>query len=59
MRHYVNQLIWYYPSAGNFIHLSMADGGKLWDVKYCVSRNGRMYFDNPVDANNYLRGIDE
>jgi hypothetical protein len=50
-----NQLIWYYPSAGNFIHFSLADGGKPWQVLYCVSRGGRVYFDNQVDANKYIR----
>ena len=50
-----NQLIWYYPSAGNFIHFSLADGGKSWQVLYCASRGQRVYFDNQEDADMYVR----
>lgn len=49
-----NQLIWYYPSAGNFIHFSLADGGRPWQVLYCVSRGGRVYFDSQDEADEYV-----
>ena len=50
-----NQLIWYYPSAGNFIHFSLADGGMPWQVLYCVARGSRTYFDNQDEADKYIR----
>ncbi|MCK4496774.1 MAG: hypothetical protein KAU24_01160, partial [Candidatus Aenigmarchaeota archaeon] len=50
-----NQLIWYYPSAGNFIHFSLADGGKPWQVLYCVSRGSRVYFLTQQEADYYIR----
>lgn len=50
-----NQLIWYYPSAGNFIHFSLADGGKPWQVLYCVSRGNRVYFPTQEEADSYIR----
>jgi len=55
-RNCTNQLIWYYPSAGNFIHFSLADGGEPWQVLYCVSRDGRKYFDSQLKADAYLGG---
>jgi len=51
----INQLIWYYPSAGNFIHFSLADGGKPWQMLYCVSRGSRIYFPTQEEADSYIR----
>jgi len=52
----VKQLILYYPSAGNFIHLSTIDGGgKVWQRLYCVSRENRIYFDSPKEARQFER----
>ena len=52
-----NQLIRYLPSAGNFIHFSLADRGKVWQVLYCASRGNRMYFDSLTEAESYMRGV--
>lgn len=57
-KHLVNQFIYYYD--GNFVHLSMIDGGgKVWDRWYCARRpdnvSGRKYFRSPTDAESYLR----
>lgn len=56
-RQCTNQLIYYLPSAGNFIHFSLADGGKTWQVLFCVARGTRMYFNSLAEAEDYVRGV--
>lgn len=56
---FIKQLIFYYPSAGNFFHLSMVDASfRVWERLYCVSRGNRIYFKSPQEARQYLRGAD-
>lgn len=62
-REHVKQLIYYYPDwrdgqeRGDFIHLSLRDKtARVWEVKYCVAREGRIYFNSRQEAEEYWRG---
>lgn len=61
---YVKQLIFYFPytekgnQRGNFMHLSLRDKTtKVWELLYCVSREGRTYFSSMTEAEDYLRSL--
>lgn len=61
-RRYVKQFIYYLPytddrgrQQGNFIHVSLFDGGKQGEVLFCGSREGRMYFPTYEEAEVYMR----
>lgn len=57
-KEYVKQLIWYMPSAGDFIHLSLHDKtDKVWERLFCVSRGDRRYFHTKMEAEDFLRGL--
>ena len=63
-KEYVKQFIYYLPfqengrERGNFIHLSLRDKtNKVWERLYCVSREGRRYFDTLMEAEDYLRSV--
>jgi hypothetical protein len=63
-REYVKQFIYYYSYQeqgqlhGNFIHLSLRDKTtRVWERLWCVSREGRRYFNTSTEAEDYLRNI--
>lgn len=63
-RAYIKQFIFYFPcqengrERGNFIHLSLRDKtNRVWERLYCVSREGRRYFNTLTEAEDYLRGF--
>lgn len=62
-REHVKQLIYYYSDwqdgqeKGDFFHLSLRDKTtRIWEVMYCVAREGRTYFNSRQEADEYWRG---
>lgn len=62
-KEHVKQFIYYYPDwqdgqeRGDFIHLSLRDKtSRVWEVLYCVAREGRTYFNSRQEADEYWRG---
>jgi hypothetical protein len=57
-KEFIKQFIRYLPSAGDFIHLSLRDKTtRVWERLWCVSREGRRYFNTSTEAEDYLRNI--
>lgn len=55
-KEWIKQIIYYLPSAGGFIHLSLRDKtDRKWERLYCVSRSSRMYFQSLQEASEYER----
>jgi len=63
-REYVKQFIYYYPDwrdgreRGDFIHIALRDKTtRIWEVMYCVAREGRTYFNSRQEAEEHWRGL--
>lgn len=57
-KEFIKQWIYYLPANGgsNFLHISLRDKTpKVWERLYCVSREGRRYFNTQTEAEAYLR----